>query len=389
MISLMLATLALAEDTLPTAGPDQSPTAGKPLLGPVMRPWGQLQVFTTLMDQDSDVAADPAGYGDPEADPGFQIARARFGFTGILPHPDSAAITAGYGLSMGISTPYDSLRLGDSGVSMVDAFFHLDAEPSLGHSRLAVGLVKVPFSRESLMSSQDLVFMERSVGPENLTSVRDVGVVGSQVVRFGDSTDAPAVVVSGGTFNGNADFLGDRDPGLMYGGRLEFAKGDTYRTWNPEGGVAFGAGISGLLNDEVATRTTAWNSDLLFRAGPLCLQGELGQAKLRPTDATVGEPEVLAATTRTSWMAQASVFTKLKGVQGIEFAARASGFDDNARLDDNGDVLILHAGAIWRSALPMLDVGAGFIHREELQGVSLPNDTIRIWTQVRPRGDRG
>lgn len=352
---------------------------------PVMRPWGQLQVFTTLWDQDTDVQADPATYGDTEADPGFQLARARFGFFGELPQGRNTLFSVDYGLSMGINTPFDALEIGTSGVSMVDGFLRVSMDNKVGRGRVALGLVKVPFSRDLLMSSQDLVFQERAVGPANLTQVRDVGVLGEQSFVFGEGKNAPTIVLSGGAFNGNADPLGDFDPGLLYGGRLEFQRGDTYRTWDPEGGVAIGAAVSGLINRELATSTSAINGDLFLRLGPWSLVGEMGRAVIRPTNVTQGAPTVLEDTTRLAWAAQTSVFIGFRDEQGVEIAVRASSFDDNQRLSDNGDVLIFHGGAIWRSVLPQLDLGAGFIHREELGGVKLPNDTIRIWTQIRPR----
>lgn len=360
----------------------------------VMRPWGQLQIFTTLLDQDESVQADPASYGDPEADPGFAIARARFGFTGVLPMRSVDHAAVDYGLSLGISTPYDALTLGDSGVSIVDAFGRIRLKPDLGDSTLALGLVKVPFSREALMSSQHLVFMERAVGAESLTSVRDVGALVRQDFELTDADEPLLVAVSLGGFNGNNDFLGDNDPGLMGAIRAELEKGDTSRTWNPAGGVAFGVGASALINNQLATRTTAWSGDGYLRVGRWSLMGELGMATLTPTDVTADAPSVFNKTNRMSWTGNTSYFQPVRDLDselpwetaGIEFAVRASSLDDNRSLNDNGDVLIVHAGATARALLPYLDIGAGFIHREELQGRSIPNDTVRIWTQLRPRG---
>lgn len=351
-----------------------------------MRPWGQLQVFTTLWDQDEDVTADPASYGDPEADPGFQIARARFGFDGRLPVKTKRGGQIDYSLSMGIRTPHDALEIGDTGVAMVDAFGRYTVRPDLGPTSVSLGLLKVPFSREDLTPSEDLLFQERAVGPENLTSIRDVGALGSQAVLLGKGEDPAQIVLRAGVFNGNGSFLGDRDPGLMFAGRVEFTKGDSYRTWNPNGKPAAGVAASVLVDDALGTRTFAWNADGLVRLGPWSLMGELGRATLTPVDVTIVEPAVFEATTRTSWLAATSVFVAIDGAQGVEIGGRVSGFDDNQRLKDNGDVLIVHGGAIWRDALPFFDVGAGYIHRTELGGSDISNDTVRIWTQIRPSG---
>ncbi|MCA9567209.1 MAG: hypothetical protein KC656_05180 [Myxococcales bacterium] len=371
--------LALALSLAPALAADE----------PVMSPWGQLQVFTTLWDQDVSPTADPASYGDPEADPGFQLARARFGFTGVLPMRSDTAPRVDYGLSLGISTPYDALRLSDSGVSMVDGYGRIRLSPGVGETAVSLGLVKVPFSREALMSSQDLVFMERGVAAESLTSVRDVGGLLRQEIDLGEGDDAPLVAVSVGVFNGNASFLGDQDPGVMGSARIELAKGQTYRTWDPAGGVAYGVAASTILNSELATRTFAWNADGFVRVGRWSLLAELGHSTLTPTDTTLFAPDVFAKTGLMAWTAQTTWFQPLsdaeQDVPGVEIALRASSIDDDTGIRDNGDVLILHAGATVRSVLPMVDLGAGFIHREELAGASRPNDTIRIWTQLRPR----
>ena len=352
-----------------------------------MHPWGQLQVFSTVWDQDENVQADPASYGDPEADPGFQLARARFGFDGRLKGRPGQKSRIDYALSVGVSTPYDALTLGTRDVGLVDSYLRYSVSTGIGPTSVGLGLAKVPFSREALMSSRDLLFMERAVGPENLTSVRDVGVTVSQGFVLGDGDEAPQIIARGGTYNGNADVLGDTDPGLMYAGRVELAKGDTYRTWNPEGGTAYGVGAAVIYNDGLTTDTVAWNADGLIRIGPWSLTGEFGRATLTPTDVTVGVPDVVAKTTRTSWVAGSTVFIGLKGKgEGVELGVRASGFDDNSRLQDNGDVLVIHSGATWRNLLPFLDVGVGYIRREELQGSSISNDTVRIITQIRPAG---
>ena len=59
-------------------------------------------------------------------------------------------------------------------------------------------------------------------------------------------------------------------------------------------------------------------------------------------------------------------------------------FDDAAAYDDNGDVQLIDAGFTWRNPIPGFDLGAGYIHRAEVHGRTIPNDSVRVWIQARP-----
>ena len=63
---------------------------------------GLVQAWVTLMDQDTNELADPAGYGDPEDDPGFKLNHARVGVQGA----DERMV---YGVTLGVSSPYDGV----------------------------------------------------------------------------------------------------------------------------------------------------------------------------------------------------------------------------------------------------------------------------------------
>jgi hypothetical protein len=130
-----------------------------------MRSWAYLQTWATLHDQDISDQADPASYGDPEHDPGFSIARARLGLDGSVPLGSASAesVDVGYALSVGVASPYDALSGSDEDVQLLDAYTRV-AAPFNGHVfTTSVGAQRVPFTRESLMSSSTLLFQERSV----------------------------------------------------------------------------------------------------------------------------------------------------------------------------------------------------------------------------------
>jgi hypothetical protein len=360
---------------------------------PMIRPVGQLQIWATVLDQDVSETADPATYGDPEADPGFSLQRARAGIEGTI--PGAAGIgehnEVDYKVWVGVSPAYDApdaaLNGEDEGVGLVDAWVRWTLGTTAGDTEIAAGLMTAPFNRERLISSYDLLFQERAVGGEWTTAGRDTGALASQSIVFGEGKRPPQLKLSAGLFNGESGaVLGNAVPGLMETGRLEFAMGNAYRTWDPDGDPAVGIGFAARNDAEPATETVTWNGDLLLRAWYVCLLAELSQQAISLGDTTVLPPNVAADTDRRGAMGQLSFFVPIQDQMGVEIGARYALFDDDLANVTTGDVQILHAGATWRSALPGLDLGAGYIHRSEAADAGAwDNDTIRIWTQVRPR----
>ncbi len=166
---------------------------------------------------------------------------------------------------------------------------------------------------------------------------------------------------------------------------LKFELGNAYRTWSPEGKSALGIGLAARNTNDVASNNQAFVADLLARVKWVTLHVEGSTQSIQPGDTTLAPPDVLDGTTRMGGMAQLSVFVPVKGDQGVEIGGRYAFFDDDTALTSTGDVQILHAGATLREALRGVDVGAGFIHRMEPSTVGpWDNDTIRIWTQIRP-----
>jgi hypothetical protein len=340
---------------------------------PAFTPMAQLDLWATLWDQDEQDQADASGYGDPEHDPGFTIRRARFGLSGT-----NGAIR--YGLLAGVSAPYDALSTRQTSMQLVDAYAGYTMDNAFGATQFLAGVSKVYFSREMMMSSTDLIFLERAVGTSWLNPNRDAGVTAIQDLDFGDS--GTTLRLSVGTYNGNSDIFADTDPGLLYISRLEITHGDSYKTWSKEPGNAFGLGIAGLINDEVATSTKAANIDFLARVGALALLGEATYSVIAPADSTVTTPAVPAETKRLGMMLQASAYIPMGEELGLEPAFRIATYDDANHIKDNGDVSIMHGGLSVRDIVSGLDLGGAFIHRIEREGRSVKNDTLRLWVQT-------
>ncbi len=205
---------------MPASGGALDSWADVPVAGPDARAdgtlhlWGQLQTWVTVHDDDVHAQADPATYGDPEFDPGFTVARARLGIDGFVPMGSvPGRHQVDYALSVGIASRFDVLSEQQDDLQMVDAFGRWALPWSVGTTSLSAGFQRVPFGREAMMSSANLVFQERAVSTAWLTPGREAGVQASQSVALGGEPDGPSLLVRAGLFNGNGNVFGDDDSG--------------------------------------------------------------------------------------------------------------------------------------------------------------------------------
>jgi hypothetical protein len=352
MLVAMLATLAHAGDLDP-------------------EPYVLLQVWGTVVDQDVDLQADPAGYGDPEADPGVGLQRAR---VGLWLEKDEVPLH--YALVVGAGAPYDVVSGSEFTVGIIDAY--VGRRFAVGGSRLDVvaGSQKVPLSRDFLQSAARLVFQERSVSSAWLAPQREVGLAAD--------LDSPAGLrARAGVYSGNGLLSGDTDPGVMTALRLEYASNhQAYQTSPGSAGNTAGVALSGLYNFEPATNTLGAGLDGIVRFGPVTVTAEALFRRLSPGRAPGGVPEVRDPTTQLGGSLQVSGWLPIAD-GGVEIAARGAYLDDQVGFSDNGDLLIVHAGATWRDVWPGVDLGATFVHREELGGRRFPNDTARLQVGLR------
>ncbi len=326
-----------------------------------------IQAWGTVWDQDQDPDADPAGYGDPEHDPGVSLHRARVGFGGKHGPID-------WELELGASEPYDALDFGEEAFGIEDAYVGGTIPFGIGHVRLAAGLQKVPYSREVLISSRNLLFQERAVGTQWLAPGRDLGALADLEFDFG-------LRVRAGAFNGGGGMFGDDNGGKLVVGRVEFNRGDSYRSWSEEGKNAVGVGFGVMSDTDLATSSLDFTADVQLRLANVNLLLEGHREVEKPRNADIAPPDVLEGTTKMGASAQLSCYAKIKDLGGLEPGVRFGWYDSATHAKDNGDVGILQVGATWRNLWGPLDLGAGYIHRFEFAGRGLPNDTIRLWVQ--------
>ncbi len=318
------------------------------------------QVWTTVFDQDVDEQADSASWGDPEDDPGFKIRRARIGFVG-----EDGDFS--YGVLVGMSSGFDSISTSEGDVELVDAYGGWQLSPTMS---LLAGVQKVPYSREQLLSAGELVFQDRSVAATHIAPGRDVGVM----------LDANAFDghIQLGVFNGNDSVLGDDNAGFLFAGRASYTIGgeEPTSTWGVTDGFLWSTGSNVVLNQGTSTDELSLGADLLLRTGGLSVLAEGHYSTITPTSTDISAPEVFSGTTRVGGMLQIGYTQGL-----LEPALRVEYFDDNSAADDNGDIAIIMGGVTAHLSDDKVRAGVGFVHREELGGEAMTNDTARFWFQ--------
>lgn len=337
----------------------------EPVNLPTPQPYALLQVWGTAWDFDEDAQADPAGYGDPEDDPGFKVRRARLGFEGEGPRLRYAVI-------FGTSAPYDAvLAEGSSGgtISVVDAY---GGYAPVKDVWLTAGVQHVPISRDNLASSRDQTFQEEAVSTTWMTPGREAGLVAD--------ADFGAARIRLGAFNGNDSLISDDNLGKLVAARAEVkvgGKASAYKTYGTVEKPLVGYALDAFYDADVATSTLNVGSDVLVRVGGLAFLAEGRFATITPTATDVATPEVQDATKRLGAVAQLGYTVKT-----YEPAVRFSMFDDDLDVKDNGDVANTEIGLTWHGLDDHVRVGGGYVMRLELGGRSLPNDTVRLWMQM-------
>ena len=336
----------------------------------------QVQVWGVLFDQDADRQADGAGYGDPEHDPGLLLQRAFVGLEGRRGPVD-------FEFEIGTGAPYDAIVPNPSrSIQPLDAYVGYTAKLSAGELRLSAGNQRAAFSRETLTSSAELPFEERSVNVQWLAPARDMGLFADLALNSG--LRARLSVQNGrGALPGNptSGLFGDDNTGKMLVGRIEYAKGETYRP--VADGDAFGIAAAGFWDEGLSARTGTLGFDAFARFGRLSATVEGEYARVSPVNVDVAPPDLLAPTTR--WGAMGQIAYLIPADQGGWLVAgRFAWFDDDmSTTENNGDVGNAQLGLTRKDLAPGLDVGGAFVHRLEGGGAGVPNDTLRMWVQYR------
>jgi len=180
--------------------------------------------------------------------------------------------------------------------------------------------------------------------------------------------------------NGNSDIFRDDNAGKLITARLEGAtgKGKVYDTYGKVKGLTLGAAGDFWLNPSLSTRTLGYGGDLILRVDGLALLVEGHLVTIEPENTDIIDPGVYDETSRSGGFAQIGYSAK-----GFEPAVRVGIFDDDADLENNGDVGEVMGGLTYHMKGDALRFGGGYVHRMERQGTPLDNDAARLWAQLR------
>jgi hypothetical protein len=211
---------------------------------------------------------------------------------------------------------------GNGGVSLLDAYGNYVITEGV---QIRFGQFKIPYSRQALNSTGKLEFMNRSIVVDTFAPGRDIGIMGHDVVNFGENENDMALEWAFGLFNGDGTNVSGNDNnwlgwcarlgfypmGFVQYGETDFAQGDD---------VKFGiAGSYYSVRNRPSGNTVKrdqWEIDAVVTWAGLYGTGEYHSATINPD----GE----SSTDYTGWFLQAGY---LIADTNIEVMARYSYID--------------------------------------------------------------
>ncbi len=369
---------ALAHDDLPTAT-DVDPLADRPpeLLRPSLLEWSSdgvtLAPYALLQSQAAIVTGDDnlLENGDPAQREGFRMRRARFGLVGALAPKLSFEVSA--------ETAADD-------VQMLDAWIGYRLGTPVG---LVLGARKVPFSRFALHSASDGALIDRPLAVQAMAPFRLVGLTLEGTLSHG------LLKYALGAYNGPerranfhegyanpSGFEGNRFDRLAYVARVDVQPLGDVGPGLPDferGDFVFGVGGSFFFGDGYSVETTAWEADLVMKARGWHFVAEAIFDSATPSSQPNTPTDLPAGVDRRAFVAETG-YLLLGDLLGA--TVRAELIDDHTGLEDAGDQLVVQGGLQVYLNRHFAKLQLDYIHRSELHGPSLDNDTLLLQLQL-------
>ena len=175
-----------------------------------------------------------------------------------------------------------------SSVTLLDAYGNFVVTEGV---QIRMGQFKIPYSRQYMTSAGELQFMDRSIVVNFFAPGRDIGLMGHDLIKFGENPDDMALEWAFGLFNGDGMNVNGNDNnwvgwvirlgfypmGMVKYGESNFAAGDA---------VKFGiAGSYYSVRNRPAGTTVKndlWEIDAVVTWAGLYAEGEYHSAKVNP-----------------------------------------------------------------------------------------------------------
>jgi hypothetical protein len=262
---------------------------------------------------------------------GFAIADARLGFLGYLDNGLGFEVE----IDAGVTRPNEEANTatGEVVTRLKDGYLFYQPHPLL---RASAGQFKAPFDIEELVSTSDILFVERSVGNRGVQGIEGFNrrglSVGRQVGVRLDSRphfllgedEGPGVSYALAATNGeNANRAFNDNDELAYFGRLNLHWGDIARLG---GGAYYNDRTFGEPEELISQSETGWTADLTVAVAGVTLLANVIQVDFEPGAELEAEP----SRTARSYQAQVAYEEPFFGLQP---AYRFAYLDPNTDVD--------------------------------------------------------
>jgi hypothetical protein len=312
--------------------------------------------------------------GDIAEREGFRLRRGRLGFAGDFMERARFAV----------STELSSSE--DGKVRIYDAWLGYTQFEWL---RAYAGARTVPYSRSALARSGNAALIERPLAVRAMAPQHQIGAALDGELWEGK------LGYTGGVYNGfqrseyfyagyeeNYAPFGNRFHGLAYAGRLRAAplgRLDPTIADERHSPFRFGVGASYFYSDGGAVNTHSAAGDALLHVAGFHLLAEALWSLADPDETPTVPTDAVEQVTAFAAVGEAG-YMILEEMLGV--TARFEWIDPNTNTDNEGDNWLLTAGASYQLLDRLLRVQAEYTHREEINGLSLANDSFTLQFQL-------
>jgi hypothetical protein len=279
---------------------------------------------------------------------------------GFVAHKATLGLLAKIGNDMRFALEIDAL---DGGLD--DLALSWQASRNIA---LTVGARDVPYGRSAMRSSAELPFLSHALGAGALSFGDRLGLTAEGNYYEGKHGWLM------GVYNGTEGLGGNRNGGLVFGGRFEAAPLGRLAKRVPTAlRIAVGAG--GLLADGPSVDTLALSADLTLEKSGVRLFAEALQ------DTRTPDAQPVLAGTLAGEVERRSIVAELSGYvvcDCVELALRYERYDNNRAVDDFGDQQLITGGINYYFKGHGLKVQANYIYRDETGPIEIDNNALVI-----------